>query len=97
MLEVRDMSDTTIIVDLTNEHGETIGRSIPVTVEYMVCVDEHYGADADGNQGTLLIEREIIDKSIDVPNLMTMDSGQVERALADVEAIFYERSRLGRF
>ena len=91
------MSATTIIVDLTDESGEEIGRSVPVNVEYVNVVEGDYGADADGNRGTILLERIIVDLSIEVPDLMVMNSGQVERVLADAREIFAQRSRLGRF
>ena len=90
------MSDTTIIVDLTDESGETIGRSIPIQIDYVMTVDQNYGADADGRNGVYLVEREILDKQIAVGDLLVMTSGQVERALAEAEEIFYERCRIGR-
>lgn len=87
--------ETIINVDLTNEQGEEIGRTIPVAVEYATHVDGSYGEDADGRRGTVLIEREILDLHIAVADLMTMNSAQVEQALTSAREIFSDRMRRG--
>lgn len=76
---------TTIIVDVTDEQGEPIGRSVPVDVVYQVTIDSTYGADADGNRGELRKEIEILDHYIAPEHLVALNSDQVEQLLADAD------------
>lgn len=75
----------TMIVDITDEQGEPIGRSVPVAVVYQVTIDSAYGADADGNRGELRKEVEILDHYIAPGDLITMDSVQVEQLIGDAD------------
>lgn len=76
---------TTMIVDITDEQGEPIGRSVPVSIIYQVTIESAYGADADGNRGELRKEIEILDHYIAPGDLLTMDSGQVEQLIKDAD------------
>lgn len=85
------MPNTTILVDLVDTDGYAKGRTVPVDIEYMVDVDQSYGADADGHRGTLLISREILDLSIAHEDLLVMNSHDVEFALLEARTIFANR------
>lgn len=76
---------TAIIIDITDERGEPIGRSVPVAVVYQVTLESAYGADADGNRGELRKEIDILDHYIAPGDLMTLDSGQVEQLIGDAD------------
>lgn len=69
------------------------GVEIPVVVEYVTEIDRNYGADADGNRGTVLMSREILDASIDHEYLAYMTVGDVEYVLDQARFIFANRTR----
>ena len=81
----------TILVDVLDQDEMETGQTVPVDLRYVEEIDSEYGADADGNRGTLLIERLVIDKFIAPEHIQHLSSWQVERLLADDEVIFYQR------
>lgn len=80
---------TCLLIDLTDADGHATGKSVPVFIEYVVEVDSDYGADADGHRGEVRTEYSILDHYIETEDLLTMNSGEVERALADADATFH--------
>ena len=92
------MSRTTIEqcgvqVALTDCEGYETGRVVSVTIDYLQDVDSNWGADADGQRGITRVECDILDWSIDPQDCLTMDLGQIERALAVATAIFHQRQK----
>jgi hypothetical protein len=81
--------------DLRDADGNELGRQLTVFIDFMVDVDTSYGADADGNRGTTQVDAYILDLAIDPEDLKAegLDSGHVERALADARA-WFERTDL---
>ena len=75
-------------VQITDAEGYETGRTVTVILDVVVDVDASYGADAYGHRGQLSVETYVIDETIDYEDLMTMDSGQVERALKDAKIKF---------
>ena len=85
-------SSTVIMVDLKDAEGYPTGQSVPVQLDYVVTV-EAYGEDADGRQGMPRAEYAIMDKFIDLADLRTLNSLEVEQALAEATAIFHQRPK----
>jgi hypothetical protein len=85
------LNDTALLVGVTDAEGHALGRRITVYLSYVRDVDSDYGADTDGRRGQLSITDSILDCWIDAEDLMTLDSGQVERLLADAKAMFDSR------
>jgi hypothetical protein len=76
---------TTVLIDITDEQGVSIGRSVPVGICYCITTESAYGQDADGNRGEMRQEVEILDHYIEAGFLLTMTSNQVEQVLADAD------------
>lgn len=83
---------TIVFVDVLNAYECPIGHTVPVEIEYIKDVEKSYGADADGQRGTMLVSIEIIEMAIDQVHLRSLTSAQVERILQDAEAILQERN-----
>ena len=86
-------SSTVIMVDLKDAEGYPTGRSVPVQLDYVVTVEQAYGADADGRQGMPRVEYAVLDQFIDLADLVTLNSMEVEQALAEATAIFHQRPK----
>ena len=84
---------STIFVDLVDADGHAIGRSVPVTIEYVQTITPDYGEDADGRQGMPMIEYDLLDVSLDITTLRTLSIHQAEQAIAEARAIFHQRNR----
>lgn len=77
-----------MLIDVLDHDEVPTGQSVPVEVFYATDIDRSYGEDADGNRGTLLIERIIIDHYIDPQFIKHLDSWQIERLIKDADAAF---------
>ena len=86
-------SSTVIMVDLKDAEGYPTGRSVPVQLDYVVTVEQAYGEDADGRQGMPRVEYAVLDQFIDLADLVTLNSMEVEQALAEAAAIFHQRPK----
>ncbi|MGH7220066.1 MAG: hypothetical protein ACREI1_07035 [Nitrospiraceae bacterium] len=84
------LEQTCILVDLIDAEGHAPERTVPVTLDYLVDIDQNYGADADGHRGITRAEYMVLDKAIEAQELLTLTSDQVERALAEAETIFHQ-------
>lgn len=79
---------TIVIVDVKDEEGYELGRTVPVVVEYTTHIDKSYGEDGDGRRGVLSIEHELLDVYIEPDHLIAFHSGQVEQVIRDARAAF---------
>ena len=85
------MSDLTLDIDVTNAAGEATGLTVPVVVEY-VLIPYEYGTDADGRQGEMRYEREILDAWINPQQFLPLNMAQIEQVLLEARTQFAERS-----
>lgn len=69
-----------IDVRLEDEYGTFI-RMVPVEVEYLVEVDQTYGADADGHRSIYSRTVTLMDAYINPSVLLHMTSTQVEEVI----------------
>jgi hypothetical protein len=83
---------TSIQVDVLNHDETPTGQTVLVELSYEERSISGYGADADGNRGTTIVERHIIDHYIDPAAVRALDSWQVERLLEDAAEAFYNRA-----
>lgn len=66
-------------------------RIVLVYALYVVDVDEHYGADADGNRGVRRVEYDLLDLAIDQDDLKTLTVEECNAVLDYAPEIFAKR------
>ena len=82
-------SDSTAFwVEVTDEAGESIGRSVLAFIDYTVEVDYSFGEDADGTRGITQVEYSILKTWISTGDVKTLTPDQAQRVIEDAERIF---------
>ena len=84
----------TLMIDLVDAEGYELGRTVPVFVDYITTVDRAYGEDADGRQGEIRFDREILDVYIEAAHVKTLTSEQAEQVLDEALEQFANRRRV---
>lgn len=73
------------VVRVKNDDGEETTDTVYVTVFYQDIIDQHYGADADGNRGVRSVERVVHESFMARRDKWRLTERQRRQVLADAE------------
>lgn len=84
---------TAILVNVLDAEGLETGRCVFVYLDYIVEVDAHYGANADGQHGERRVEYQLLKVYLDKQAQRDLLVEEQQQVLADAELIFYGRQK----
>lgn len=79
---------TCFTIEVLDADGQGTGREVDVYIDYFVDVDNHYGADADGNRGERRVEYQIEHIYIDPWQAKTLLAEEQAQVIRDAETRF---------
>ncbi len=79
---------TAFPIEVLDRDGYTTDREVTVYIDFHIEVDNHYGADADGNRGERLVECVIDQIYVDPKMVNPLLAEELKQVLADAEARF---------
>ena len=79
---------TCFTIEVLDADGQGTGREVDVYIDYFVDVDNHYGADADGNRGERLVEYHIEQTYIDKCQAATLLAEEQAQVICDAKKRF---------
>ena len=79
---------STFPIEVLDRDGCTTDREVEVCVDFSIHVDNSYGADADGNRGTRLVEYEVNDIYVSQDVRQTLLEEELAQVLRDAEERF---------
>lgn len=86
---MRTTSNSTMLtIDVLDKDGYETGRTVEVYIEFIVTVEHEYGADADGNRGTTLVEYDMINSYIEPSVRKTLLAEELAQVLGDAQSRF---------
>jgi len=84
---------TAIVLAPTDEQGYPCAPEVTVWIDYICSVDASYGEDADGRQGAVRVEYEILDCYIEAEDAQRLSLEQIEAVLDEARMVFGQRQK----